>query len=286
MPNKLTYQYIKKSFEADGFMLLSDEYVNAHTQLKYLCPDGIVRSITWNNWKKGYRHINRPITEKLTYQYIKECVENRGYKLISDRYINSNIKITVECSIGHVYNVTFHNFKKGSKCPYCYGNVKYEFDIVNEYFKKYGYRMISKEYLGANYKLETICPEGHIYKVSFSCFKNAAARCGICYKNNMGGNNHPNWKGGISKEPYCQDWTKDLKEFVKQRDGYKCMNPYCTAKNPYDLVIHHINYNKKSCGPENLITLCRSCNAKANADRNWHEAWYKAILIRRYGYKY
>jgi len=92
---------------------------------------------------------------------------------------------------------------------------------------------------------------------------------------------NPNWKGGISAEPYCDSWLdKDYKESIKERDGYKCLNPFCT--NGFPLHIHHINYIKKDCKPKNLITLCRSCNAKANFDRDWHTSWYSAIICRRY----
>jgi len=95
------------------------------------------------------------------------------------------------------------------------------------------------------------------------------------------GPNAPNWKGGVSFEPYCEIWTdKDYKENIKKRDGYKCLNPYCTLGTK--LVLHHINYNKKDCNPFNLITLCNSCNGKANKDRSWHKSWYKAIIYRRY----
>lgn len=96
------------------------------------------------------------------------------------------------------------------------------------------------------------------------------------------GCNHPNWKGGISTEPYCEIWSdKEYKESIKQRDGYKCLNPFCSNKNK-QLCTHHINYIKKDCKPKNLITLCQSCNVKANTDRNWHIGWYQAIMFRRY----
>ena len=92
-----------------------------------------------------------------------------------------------------------------------------------------------------------------------------------------------NWKGGISCEPYCFEWSsKEFKDFIKERDGYRCLNPFCFG-NIHKLCVHHINYNKKDCVPENLITLCTSCNSRANKNRKWHEAWYKAIINRRYG---
>jgi len=94
--------------------------------------------------------------------------------------------------------------------------------------------------------------------------------------------NNPNWKGGISCEPYCQVWVdQDYKESIKKRDKYQCLNPACNHKSK-NLCLHHIDYNKKNCHPNNLIVLCISCNAKANFDRKWHTEWYKRILNRRY----
>lgn len=44
-------------------------------------------------------------------------------------------------------------------------------------------------------------------------------------------------------------------------------------------------YVKKNCHPNNLITLCSSCNARANFDRAWHTSWYKAIINNKYNFK-
>jgi hypothetical protein len=92
---------------------------------------------------------------------------------------------------------------------------------------------------------------------------------------------HPNWKGGISCEPYCIQWLdKEYKESIKKRDKYMCLNPACNKINKI-LTIHHINYNKKDCRPKNLITLCKSCNSIANFNRKWHKSWYTTIIINR-----
>ena len=98
----------------------------------------------------------------------------------------------------------------------------------------------------------------------------------------MLGVKNPNWKGGISCEPYCDVWLdKEYKESIKERDGYMCLNPQC-SKFSLRLCLHHINYNKKDCSPNNLITLCNSCNCQANFERLWHKSWYNAIINRRY----
>ena len=96
------------------------------------------------------------------------------------------------------------------------------------------------------------------------------------------GENNPNWKGGIAHEPYAPIWIdKRFKAGIRERDNHICQNPEC-RKNCDQLVIHHIDYDKKNCDPKNLILLCISCNARANYDREFWEAGYKAIIEEKY----
>lgn len=88
----------------------------------------------------------------------------------------------------------------------------------------------------------------------------------------------PGWRGGINCEPYCDSWLDlDYKKSIKERDNYKCQNPNCSG-NYKRLSIHHIDYNKKNCFPNNLITLCNPCNSKANQNREFWCSFYKNIL--------
>ncbi len=78
----------------------------------------------------------------------------------------------------------------------------------------------------------------------------------------------PAWQGGKSFEPYSTDWTQDLKRAIRKRDKYTCQ---ICRKEPA-IYCHHIDYNKKNCNPDNLITLCHSCHTKTNYNRNY---WIK-----------
>lgn len=79
--------------------------------------------------------------------------------------------------------------------------------------------------------------------------------------------------GRSSHKHYCSGWFF-LKEEIKQRDKNKCQNPHCW-RTSISIVVHHIDYNKQNCHWNNLITLCNSCNVRANYDRNRWEKLYE-----------
>jgi len=51
--------------------------------------------------------------------------------------------------------------------------------------------------------------------------------------------------------------------------------------NHLPLAIHHIDYVKKNCVPENLITLCYSCNSRANYNKGFWKELYQNIIVEK-----
>ena len=100
----------------------------------------------------------------------------------------------------------------------------------------------------------------------------------------ISGANSCNWLGGSSFDPYSFEFTKRLKNKIKERDGNECKNPFC-LKVCKILTIHHIDYNKQNCDPNNLITLCNSCNGKANYNRECWKKIYDEVIEKRFTYK-
>jgi len=85
---------------------------------------------------------------------------------------------------------------------------------------------------------------------------------------------NPNWKGGKSFEPYTIDWTRSLKISIRERDKYTCQ--ICGEKQgdkTHD--VHHKDYDKKNCNPDNLITLCIKCHRKTNHNRKYWNKWFE-----------
>src|SRR3990167_3563496 len=82
------------------------------------------------------------------------------------------------------------------------------------------------------------------------------------------GENSPNWKGGISREPYGRGWNNILKESIRLRDNYKCQVCFVPQEELNDsLSVHHINEIKTDLSPSNLISLCRCCHKNVHLNK-------------------
>ena len=89
---------------------------------------------------------------------------------------------------------------------------------------------------------------------------------------------NPHSKRGGKQSLYCQKWV-EIRVFVNHRDDNKCQNPDCQHTADHcSLEGHHINYNKKDCRLKNIITLCKSCNIKANTNRKYWKNLYQNII--------
>jgi len=84
---------------------------------------------------------------------------------------------------------------------------------------------------------------------------------------------------------YPVEFNDTLKEKIRKRDNYICQN--CGMDNSQHIVkfgcnlsIHHIDYNKFNNCLTNLITLCYSCNSKANFNKNYWTNYFMFKLNR------
>lgn len=292
---KLDYIYVKNEIEMGGSELLSEVYKNNKIKLKIRCPVGHVYYVNYNNWKTGYRcpYCSNQLVCKDNNLFVRypevakewNYIRNNGL-LPEDILPGSHKKVWWVCDEGHGWVAIPNNRTSNvTGCPNCAGKAVPTIEFIRLDFEKYGYFLKTLVYIDCYQKLEYICPCGHEHSITWSHWQQGQ-RCPICANINKFGPGNPNWRGGAKAGPYCIVWEcNEYKEYIKERDGNKCMNPCCSGKYK-QLSIHHIDYNKKSCGLENLITLCISCNSRANKDRDWHTAWYRAIMYMRYGYIY
>ena len=105
------------------------------------------------------------------------------------------------------------------------------------------------------------------------------------------GENACNWKGGLSLIDYGSEFTRELKRYIRNRDGYICQHCKLLEEHnhqnnkKYNLSIHHIDYNKKNNIETNLISLCVRCHLCTNSKRDMWTQYFQIFIHNIYKYK-
>lgn len=86
------------------------------------------------------------------------------------------------------------------------------------------------------------------------------------------GSFNPNWCGGLSYIDYPIEWN-EIKIFIRIK--YKNICQICHKNGNF---VHHIDYNKKNCKEDNLITLCNKCHSQTNFNRDYWFAYFTYIM--------
>lgn len=117
-------------------------------------------------------------------------------------------------------------------------------------------------------------------EITYYTWKYGDKRCEDCYHKFNRGKNHHSYIEGLDRE-YGAEFDSHLKEQIRFRDGYKCQECGCSQlENAKQLDVHHIDYNKKNCKYNNLISLCKSCHPKTNYNRkHWKQHFQTKVKV-------
>ena len=122
---KFEYEDVKLYFENHGFILLSKQYKRANDRLEYICPNGHKHYASWTHFRKNPEC---PICNNKVknIDVVKENMAKEGYILKSEEYNHNREKLHVQCPKGHEFEMTWHEFNGGCRCPQCGNNYKGE----------------------------------------------------------------------------------------------------------------------------------------------------------------
>ena len=187
---RLTYEFVKEQFEKEGYELLSKEYVNAKTKLEYRCPKGHRHNIKFSDWRQNRRcpicsREKGVAKRRVPLEFIKASFKEEGYILLSTEYKNCDYKLDYICPEGHKHSISWHNWKSGWRCPYCYDEfrrgqaTKKTIEFIREQFKNENYKLLTEKYADAHQKLEYICPNGHKSDINWNVWQQGH-RCFYC----------------------------------------------------------------------------------------------------------
>lgn len=229
-------------------------------------------------------------TKKLSIEEVKERLykTNPTVTLISNEYINSDIKLTVKCQkCLHIWQATFHKLTSSDRprgCPNCkrlkihsVRKLKKE-DVTKRISKKSPYIAFHiKEYEGVEQRVKCYCTQcNHRWEASINNLLRGRG-CPVCRYINLRGVKHPRYNFKLTEKerekfryrvnhPETRKWRNN----VFQKDNYKCV--ICNKGGC--LQAHHLNgfhwFKEGRFEIDNGITLCKEHH------KNFH---------KQYGYK-
>lgn len=185
--------------------------------------------------------------KKITFDIVRNFIESiKGYTLLSTEYTGSKNKLKIKCGNGHLFEITYDNFKQGKRCYEC-KRTRWNIEKVKDLFDQKGLILTENEYINTSTKMEFRC------KIHSDLIQHATLGsvqqgkgCKIC---------------GIEKVSRIRrNSVDDIIKKAKDKN-FKIMNPENYKNVNSMLEFECINGHKFTSSYSNMINLsdCKKC---------------------------
>lgn len=292
MARKLTYKEVKNYIEIEsnsGCKLLSEEYINSNEKLKLKCKCGNTFLVSLNTFTTSKQIQCKSCNNYTNWDInsVEKFLNQLGFKLISNTYVNNLIKLKFKDSDGYVYKnslISIQNNKPSRFSvynPYTIENIKLWCKLNNKPFK-----LISDKYENSKKRLKWKCLKescGEIFEATWSGIRNGNS-CAVCAGQQVGLSNclatknpeiakewHPTKNGNLTPYDVTEFSSKKVwwmcnrghewKDSVSHRSIY-LVCPYCNHQRPskeYNLLVvnpelcEEWDYSKNKKKPEEYL---------------------------------
>lgn len=120
----------------------------------------------------------------LLFNKIKQIVNDKNGKCLSNKYISSTFKLQFKCSCNHEWRASPNSIINGKWCPNCANKIKSINDAIILAKSKNG-ECLSDNYINSNSKLKWQCSLNHKWEASYNQIQ-SGNWCPDCFSNNRG----------------------------------------------------------------------------------------------------
>ena len=166
--SKYTYEEVKNIFKSRGYDLVTTEYINAYTPLKYLClkhPDE-EQEIRLSSLSQGFGCQYCSGNKKYKLEDVKNKFMECGYELLETEYKNNHTSMKYKCPYhpNDIQSITLATLLRGSGCFKCgkknmATKNRTPFEKIKEEFTKRGYELLEDKYINRKTPMRYRCPK-------------------------------------------------------------------------------------------------------------------------------
>lgn len=191
MSKKVNLESVSSYFKEFNCELLSKEYINAKSTLKFKCKCGEIDTTTYDSFKhrehKMCKKCAKKISsskKKLDFEYVKTFFEENGCVLLSTEYKSNIQKLDYICDCGNKSKISFTHFQRGHRCEICWRRkvsekLSLNYEEVKRIFEENDCVLLEDKYISAVTPMKYICDCGSPSKITLSNFKRGS-RCKKC----------------------------------------------------------------------------------------------------------
>lgn len=121
---RFSYEEAVNIFRSKGCTLLSKDYHNSKTPMRYICKCGCESRITLSGIQQGRLckkcgYTRAALTIKFSLEQVREIFADGGCVLLSNEYIDNNSKLRYICECGSESIICLSSLQRGTRCKKC-----------------------------------------------------------------------------------------------------------------------------------------------------------------------
>jgi G:T-mismatch repair DNA endonuclease (very short patch repair protein) len=163
---KKTLDVVISEFDSRGHILVTSDYKNNQQKLRYVCPEGHIRTIKYNGFQQG-DGCSKCVGRNRGFDEVLFIFDKMGFTVVSYLYTGYSSKLRLVCKNGHICNLSVKDISNGHRCGDCSKNKRKDISEVRVEFEKRGYSILTDTYKNNSELILCRCANGHILRKSF-----------------------------------------------------------------------------------------------------------------------
>jgi len=183
--------------------------------------------------------VKKIFKKRLTIFDMQRLAHHSKGKCLSREYQGAYGRLRWRCSMGHKWQTTPNEIRRGTWCPTCAHNARRKYDLryMRRLVRKRGGSLLSKKYSSIGSKLHFACQQGHTWKATPRDLIYSKSWCPQCGANRRGARNRLGIEAmrGVAREREGQCLSRTYTR-SSEKLRWRCKEGHEWEATPHDVI--------------------------------------------------